>query len=362
MERLEREIHAKEEQIKTLANRKIYLEGQLATVEPMMYAVTVEGKRIMTPQEELEALRRQHLSLSATLSGDHPDVISVKKRLEALQTEVSNREDLRDRYQELHDKEAQLAVLSKSFSDKYPDVIRLKKEVARLKAEVEALSEKQTVLKAEDEKPENPSYINLQTQIATTQMEIDTAQKELRLLKHKYDDYQKRVETSPQVEQHYRALQRDYTNAQAKYQETTSRLLAAREAKGLEESRMAEKFTLVDPPATPEKPDKPNRLAILLIGMVLAAGAGVGFGSMAEYMDQSVRQPGELAKIAGHPVLAAIPYWQTSQDRARRRRNRWAFGVSMAGVLITSLVSVHYLYRPLDILWLQILRKLSIGF
>jgi hypothetical protein len=170
------------------------------------------------------------------------------------------------------------------------------------------------------------------------------------------------VENTPQVEQQYRALQRDYTNAQLKYQETMSRLMAAREAKGLEESRMAEKFTLVDPPVMPEKPDRPNRLAILLIGLVLAGGAGVGFGSMAEYMDQSVRRADELAKVASHPVLAVIPYWETAQDRARKLWRRWAFAGSAVGIIVAGLAALHYWYRPLDVVWIQILRHFYINF
>jgi len=362
MERFDREVNAKKELIKTLTNRKIYLEGQLATIEPMMYSVSLGGKRIMTPKEELKALQGQYVSFSATLSENHPDMISAKKRLDAMEAEVATRDDLRIRYRELQDKESELALTSKRVSPRHPDVIRLKKEVVRLKADVIALSENQTVLEAEDEEPENPAYINLQTQIATTQMEIDNAHKELKLLKLKYDDYQKRVESSPQVEQQYRVFQRDYANAQAKYQETINRMLSAKEARALEKSRMAEKFTMVEPPVMPEKPYKPNRPAILLIGLVLAAGAGVGFGSMVEYMDQSVRQPRELAKIAGHPVLAAIPYWETSQDRAGKRRKRWAFVAGMVGIMVAGVAALHYFYRPLDILWIQIMRKFSIGF
>lgn len=362
MEQLQRQIDAKEEQIKSLINRKIYLEGQLATIEPLMYTVSMDGKRVMTPKEELEALRSQYLSLSATLSEKHPDVLTLKKRLDAMETEVDTREDLRERYRELQDKETQLALISKKFSSQHPDVIRLKKEVTRLKEEIGALSAKQTVLKGEDEQPENPSYINLQTQIVSTQMEIDTAQKELRLLKEKYEDYRRRVENTPQVEQEYRALERDYGNAQAKYRDTMDRLLAAREAKGLEESRRGEKFTLVDPPAKPEKPDKPNRFAILLIGVVLAMGSGVGSGAIAEYMDQSVRRAGELAAIAGHPVLAVIPYVKTREERVKMRRMKWAYIGSTVGLIITAIAAVHFFYRPLDILWIQVMRRLSIGF
>jgi polysaccharide chain length determinant protein (PEP-CTERM system associated) len=344
MERLQRDINAKEEQIKTLVNRKVYLEGQLATVEPVKYAVSMDGKRVMTPKEELETLRSQYLGLGATMSEEHPDVIALKKKLEALENEVTTREDLRKRYRELRDKETQLALISKKFSPKHPDVIRLQKAVAP------------------DQKPENPSYINLQTQITTAQLDIDNAQKALQSLKRGYENYQKRVEDSPQVEQQYRALERDYANAQAEYRETMKRLASAREAKGLEESRMGEKFTLVDPPITPEKPDRPNRLAILLIGLVLATGAGVGFGSMAEFMDRSVRGADELAQVAGHPVLAVIPYLETPEDRAKKLKKRWILVGTSVGVMVLGLAVIHFWFGPLDILWIRILRHLHIGF
>ncbi len=362
MERLQRDISTKEEQIKTLQNRKIYLEGQLATVEPIRYTVNLAGKRVMTPREEMESLRSEYLGLRATHSEEHPDIISLKKKVEAMESEVITREELRNRYKELHDKETRLSLISRKFSSKHPDVIKLKKEVARLKAEVLELSEKQFAMKAGDEKPENPSYINLQTQITSTQLDMDSIQKQLKLSKEGYRDYQRRVEITPQVEQQYRALDRDYANVQVQYKETMNRLMAAREAKGLEESRMGEKFTLVDPPITPEKPDRPNRLAILLIGVVLAIGAGVGFGSMFEYMDQSVYRATELAQVAGYPVLAVIPYLETSQDRAKKLRKRLVVIGSTVGFIVIGLAALHYLYQPLDILWVKVMRNLWIGF
>jgi len=362
MERLDREIKATEEHIQTLVNRKIYLEGQLATLEPIMHTVAVGGTRSMTAKEELEALKSRYLALSAIFSKEHPDVIAIKKRIDVMESEVSTREDLRERHQELRHKEILLAKLSKTFSDKHPDVIRVKKQVASLREEVQALSDKQTVLKVEDGKPENPSYINLQTQITSTQMDIDSARNEVRRLRGKYEDYQERVEKGPQVEQHYRALLRDYTNAQAKYQETRDRLLAAREAQGLEKNRAAEKFTLVDPPVMPQKPDRPNRLAIIFIGFVLSIGTGVGFGVISESLDRSVRGADRLAQIAGYPVLATIPFLATSHDRVRSRRRRWAVAGSTAASLVIGLAALHFLYRPLDVLWIQLMRMLFITF
>jgi uncharacterized protein involved in exopolysaccharide biosynthesis len=363
MERLQREIDSKRDEIKSLINRRIYLEGQLATVEPMMYAVSLDGKRILTPKEDLELLRSEYLGLKATLSEDHPDVIALKKRIDVMESEVGTLHDLRKTYGELQTKKHELEKLSETLSEKHPDVIRLEKEVQQLQEEAEVLSEKQGVLKTfEEEKPENPSYINLQTQISSTQMEIDKANQQLNLLKEEHQEYRRRVENTPQVEQAYRALHRDYTNAQAKYQETNKRLLAAKEAKGLEESRMGEKFTLIDPPVVPEKPDRPNRFAILIIGLVLALGTGIGFGSLAEYMDQSVREADELTKISGHGVLAVIPYLETPWDITRRRRRRWALVGSTIGFIVFGIAALHYFFGPLDILWIKVVRHLYIRF
>jgi uncharacterized protein involved in exopolysaccharide biosynthesis len=303
------------------------------------------------------------LGLKATLSKEHPDVIALKKKIEVMENEVGTRHDLRKLYGELHAKKQELEKLSESLSEKHPDIIKLTREVRQLEEEVESISAEQGVLRTfEEERPENPSYINLQTQISSTQMEIDKANQALNLLKEEHQEYRTRVENTPKAEQEYRALYRDYSNAQAKYQETTNRLLAAKEAKGLEESRMGEKFTLIDPPVVPEKPDRPNRLAIMVIGLMLASGAGAGCGSLAQYMDHSVREPDELTRISGHAVLAVIPYLQTPLDLARRRRRRWAFFGGTIGFVVLGIAALHYWCGPLDILWIKVVRYLYIRF
>jgi polysaccharide biosynthesis transport protein len=64
---------------------------------------------------------------------------------------------------------------------------------------------------------------------------------------------------------------------------------------------------LIEPPLLPEKPSKPNRLAIILIGIVLGIGAGVGTAAMLEFSDQSIRSPEALSRLTSSLVLVTIP-------------------------------------------------------
>jgi len=346
MDQLERQVEGRERQIENLSTRKIYLEGQLALLEPSMHKVSADGKRILTPKEEVVFLRSQYLSLSSSLSEHHPDVIKLKKKLEALEGEVGTQQELRQLRRELYDKEHQLALLRKRVSSSHPDAISLKKEVSALKAQMQKLSKMQSVLKVEEENPENPAYINVKTTITSTQMEIDAARRELEQLQEKYEDYRQRIANTPKVEQKYLNLQRNYQNAKTKHQETKNRLRAAREAQGLEESRMGEKFILGQPATTPDKPYKPNKLAIVLLGVVLAAGSGVGVGSLTEYMDHSVHTADELAEIAGHKVLTVIPYWETSHEITRKRRRIWVLVGSSVAIAAVALVALNLLNTP----------------
>jgi uncharacterized protein involved in exopolysaccharide biosynthesis len=346
MDQLERQMENLEQNIKALTNRKIYLEGQLVLLEPTMFKVTSDGKKILTPKEELSYLRSQYLTLSSSLSESHPDVIKLKKKLAALEGEVGTQQELRQLQKELYDKEHQLELLSKRVSPQHPDAVRLQKEVLLLQKELQKLSKRQKALKLSDEKPENPTYINLQTRVAATEMDIEATRKQLQQLQEKYEEYRKRVENSPKVEQEYLDLQRDYTNARNNYQETETRLRVAQEAKGLQEDRMAEKFSLIGPATPPLEPYKPNRLAIFLLGLVLAVGSGTGFGSLSEYMDNSVHTADELAEIAGHKVLTVIPYWETSHEITHKRRRIWVLVGSSVAIAAVALVALNLLYTP----------------
>ena len=59
-------------------------------------------------------------------------------------------------------------------------------------------------------------------------------------------------------------------------------LFTAQIAQNLETNRKGERFTLIEPPLPPEEPVSPNRLAVLIIGLILSAAIAAGVAASRE--------------------------------------------------------------------------------
>ncbi|WP_432736819.1 GumC family protein [Maridesulfovibrio sp. FT414] len=362
MERLQREMDKVQEQVASLKNRKVYLEGQRASIDPHLKIVSNDGTRFSTAKEDLEKLRREYIALTSKYSDRHPAVLAMKRQVDALELEVDAAQSYDLVKRELKKKEQEYETLLKKYSEKHPDVISLKREIDSLNERLGEVSLEDGMFESSMELPDNPGYIQIETQIASTELEIAETERVYAELRNQYQKFQRRVVNTPQVEQEYKILLRDYDNAQAKYQDINTRLLAAREAKGLEQSQLAERFTLIDPPIVPEKPIRPNRLALVLVGFVLSMGIGIGVGVFLEFMDRSIRRPEELSEIVKYPVLAIVPYWETEIEARRIVRKKWTVFLSIAVASIVVVSGVHFFYMPLDIIAVKVIRKLALNF
>jgi uncharacterized protein involved in exopolysaccharide biosynthesis len=318
---LRRQIEGVDEQMRSLKDRKIYLEGQLANVSPEPPLLNVSGQYILDPKERLRALKSQAITLRATLSSKHPDVTKVRKEIAELEKEIGALDKRLEMKKALHLKEQELKELKTGATDKHPDVLKLKKEIEKLKENVKDYEDMgKEGFDLAQAQPTNPAYISLQTQIKVAEMDLKGLKDKRQQLEESWQDYVKRLEKMPQVELEYRELLRDCDAAQKKYAETTAKLMEARQGQSLEQLQAGEKFTIIDPPQLPEIPVKPKRIAISLIGFILGIAAGVGVGAVMEFADSTIRSPKDIRRITGHPVLASIP--DVAEVQKKRGRNK----------------------------------------
>ena len=128
-------------------------------------------------------------------------------------------------------------------------------------------------------------------------------------------------------------------------------------SENLETERKGERFTMIEPPLPPEKPVSPNRLLILIAGLILSLGAGFVAVVAKDSVDPSIRGVDEIRQLLSVPPLAVIPAIVTRAEIRRRRRFK---GFAWTGAVATFLIAiclVHFFVRPLDVLWATLMRR-----
>jgi uncharacterized protein involved in exopolysaccharide biosynthesis len=353
----DQELLRVEQEIRSMDDRRIYLEGQLATLKPNTPMVTAAGERVPDADERLKILRTQYVAGAAHLSPKHPDMIKMKREIEALEKESASA-GADDYFKQLTAERTQLATLLKQYGEDHPDVIRTRKVIAALEVQLnEAQSPSSNPEPAV--KPENPAYITIQAQLASTVAELEALKATQARLKTKHQDYVDRVERTTLNEREYQDLLRDRDNSVTKYDEIRSKLLEARVSEGLELQRKGEQFSLIDPPALPQKPVKPNRVAIVVLGLIFSMMGGVGYGVAADKLDHSVRNPRRLEEIVQAPTLAVIPFISNMDDQRRLARKKWVALGAATGLMVVLGLAIHLFWMPLDVIWWMAARRLG---
>ena len=135
--------------------------------------------------------------------------------------------------------------------------------------------------------------------------------------------------------------------------------MEAQIAEQLERKSKGERFSIIEPPLLPEKPTKPNRPVILMLGFLAAIVASGGYVGVRETLDQSIRKAVQITQLVGMPPLAVIPYLEPeSKAKISAKQLFIIFGL-VALILFCGLLLMHWLWSPVDVLWFRSLRRLE---
>jgi uncharacterized protein involved in exopolysaccharide biosynthesis len=359
-ERTEGELRDVENQLRSLDDRKFYLEGQLGQMNPLTPTMGESGLQILDPVTQLKTLRSQYISATSKYSPNHPDVVRLRRQIEGLEKETGSVNSSTEQAKELAALRTELAAAREKYSAEHPDVIRLAKAVA---AQEEGLKNLKNKPAPESEvaknNPDNPAYLTMQAQLAGIKSEVQSLKVQREQLKTKLTEYEKRLQQTPDVERNYLVLNRDYENSVRRYQELSAKQDVAQVGQELEKERKGERFSLIDPPQLPEKPLKPNRPAIIFLGFLLSIGSSFGFVTVAESMDSSVRGVRGVMSVLESPPLSVIPYLPAGEDLVKAGNTRKIIIAFVASSFVLLVLLVHFFWTPLDVLWFKGLRKVD---
>lgn len=242
-------------------------------------------------------------------------------------------------------------LLLSKYSKSHPDVKAAKRLVDNFEAPKGAKKIESNI--------NNPAYIQLQNDIKFTARNLENIKEQKTSLKKKLKETEANITKTPQIEREYADLMRNLENNKNKYQDLNSKALEARLSQTLEEEQKAEKFTVIDSPIVPTEPEKPNRLKLLLIGFIISIGVGLGVGLLAEIMDGRIRGNKSLISLIGVDPIIVIPYIKNQNDLNKERKDKRTinFFIVYFFIALLIIISVHFFYQPLYLLWSKFLLK-----
>jgi uncharacterized protein involved in exopolysaccharide biosynthesis len=217
----------------------------------------------------------------------------------------------------------------------------LNREMERLKAESVAI---ETKIAQAKEAQLMPSASNAPDPIA--QLKADYLQKKaLYSEKHPIMKALKR-----QIDAAEQAQQSQQETIQKNLDAAAAKLSVAQLGEALERNQQSEKLEILEQPAVPQEPVKPNRSKIMGLGLLAAFAAGAGLVLLLEILDMTIRRSADIYGLVDSQLVVVVPYITTrgEQLRSRRRLQLLAF-VAVLGVVALS-VAVYFAMPSLDLI------------
>lgn len=238
--------------------------------------------------------------------------------------------------------EDQLVELKGRYTEDYPDVQKTEKDIADIKARLKEMNSapaagmpatsaksSTTDVSAEtaetvgdvEARAEPLSIRQLREQIHENGMTIERANVEEKRLDQLIQSYRDRLSLSPEIEEEYKQLTRDYETAHTIYNNLLTNESAAQVQAEMERKQQGEQIKLLDPATLPDSPSFPVRWMFALVGLGVGLGLGACVAFWQELRDRSIRDERDVLAALELPMLASVPWLSTKLDDGGTRRS-----------------------------------------
>jgi polysaccharide chain length determinant protein (PEP-CTERM system associated) len=229
---------------------------------------------------------------------------------------------------QLSDLQSELLSLQARYTDDHPDVIKTKADIAEVKkklAEINKASSDATDTGNEKASAMEPPEIRqLRMQVHQYGDLIAAATRDQKRYQQEIAVYQGRVSLSPDVEEKYKGLTRDYESALKSYQDLLDKKSKANLTVNMTNQAQGERMALLNPANLPDSPSFPKPWLFAGGGLGAGLALGIGLAMWLELRDQSIRTEADAEAALDLPMLAAVPWvGPSAAENGNRKLKFW---------------------------------------
>jgi polysaccharide biosynthesis transport protein len=303
------------------------LQSQLQNEQDALNGARQQSAYHQSLIEQYRALNRTYQN---TPSGSSASLETIDKQIDTLR--------------------AKLQDLKSQYTDQYPEVQQVKAEIADaqktreqiIAGEKRAQGENQHGASGQEQPTEdsaqNAPLLQLKSQLQADQIEISNRQAAIESLQSRINQYQARLGGEPAVSQQLADLTRGYEQSQQNYNELLKKESDSQMATSMEQMQEGERFTMIDPPSLPLRPDFPNRLKMCEAGIGVGLALGLLVVALLEFRDDRLYSDREIRKLIPAVDVSEVPDIADPAD-ARRRKMKAVLGWAVAVLVMSAIVS-----------------------
>lgn len=240
------------------------------------------------------------------------------------------------------------------YSESNPRVKLLRARVEQMRES--AMSERG--VSAEDGEPVVNTALDFQ--LAGIDTRITALERQKEALQAKVDRLQKSVDDTPNNAVVLEELERNYENVLSQYNPAVQRLADADTGERIELMSRGERISVIEQPAVPSEPTKPNRMKIAGGGTAMGIGLGVGLVALLVLLNSAPRRPEDLIRKMEVWPIATLPYVRTRRELIIQRSLK-IFLILVILIGIPAIVwAVHTYYQPLDLIADRVMNRLGV--
>ena len=271
----------------------------LTSLNSQLEAATQSLQQMQQNQSVMEAMLAQQSQPSSSGGSAAKTPAAEQKQLDELQ--------------------AQEADLSLHYTADYPDLKDVRRKIADLQKQMAKEAAAPPAPAAAPPVINRPDPIPVQTlraQLRGAALAIDAKRKQQEQIEAQIRSYQGRLQASPQVEEQYKELTRDYQTAQTFYDNLLAKFKQSQMATDLENRQQGETFSVLDPSNFPDSPIFPKPGVFAMGGLAGGLAIGVFIVALLEYRDTALRSERDVWAFTQLPTLAIIA-WSGSMDSTK---------------------------------------------
>ena len=225
-----------------------------------------------------------------------------------------------------------LDTLRLNFTELHPDIISAKRLIAQLE---ERKKEEAKLVKHSADPGKNYSPMLQQLNVALAEAEADVASMRARVEEYtsRYDRLKSLSNAVPQVEAELTQLNRDYQVNKSNYEKLLERRESAKISGELGSAADLMSFRIIDPPTVSDVPVGPDRTKLFSIVFLGSLLVGIGIAFVISQIRPTFHSQASLREITGRPILGSIPMIWTNQEKIKRKKRLYAFGLSLVSLL-----------------------------